>query len=271
MNRKSLLAALVLPLFVGACDKGPTDPSAPSKVSVKFGTSAPTTSASKSSAFSTSASTSGLVVQGTNGTLSISNISFIVSELELERLESTCDNSGSGNLCDDYEAPISFVKLPLQGGAVTVATDEVPHGQYDELDFEVENLDVDADDDSQKQQEIASLLNAIRTTHGFSNFPDKASMVVEGTFTPSGSTEATPFRVYFEAELKVELRFDPALTIDSNGLSHSVTVDVQPGVWFKKADGSVMDLSEFDYATTGSLIEFEMEMEKGFGKVKFDD
>lgn len=269
MNKNKLLIA-ALPLALVACDN-PADMPAPSQVSVRFATTAPSASLAASGVSYSASAAAPLVITGSNGSLSVSGIRFIVSELELERLESTCDNSGSGNLCDDYEAPISFVELPLAGGAVTVATDAVPHGDYDELDFEVENVEADADDDSQKQQQIAALLSAIRANPGLGNFPEQASMVVEGTFTPAGSTQGRPFRVFFDAEIEVELRFDPMLTIDGNGASRAVEVNVQPALWFSNADGTVMDLSEFDHAATGEVREFDVEVARGFAQVEWDD
>lgn len=93
-------------------------------------------------------------------------------------------------------------------------------------------------------------------------------MVVVGTFTPATPADgAQPaqagrfFQVYFEAEIEVELAFSPPLVID--GGARSVVVELLPHVWFKRPDGTVLDLSRFDFAATGRIVEFELEMAKG--------
>lgn len=269
MHKRFLFTALALPLLVAACDKGLVDPDgSSSKVSVKFGMNGPSASASKSSALFSTSSVGGLVIEGSNGTLTVTNVSFIVSELELEAHDGACDGIDKAG-CPDFEAPPSFVRLPLGTGAVEVTSKPVPAGTYTELEFEVESLEVDEDDDQTKRQQVLDLLASIRQT--YADFPENASMVVEGTFLATGTTEAIPFRVYFDAEIEVEMDLVPALTISDTGASRSLLVDVQPALWFKKPHGTVMDLSQFDYAKTGALIEFEVEMDKGFTKIEFDD
>lgn len=272
MHHKHLLTALAVPLFLTACGDG-TGPSAAALVAVRFGTPSPSTAPSSSvirssvARYSSLAVAEGLVVEGTNGRLTITNVSFIVSELELECGDD--DESTTAPACAEFEAPPTFVQLPLSSGAVDAASAAIPVGTYTELEFEVENLETDEDDDTAKRQQITDLLASIRATHP--DFPDKASMVVEGTFTPTGAAESTQFRAYFDAEIEVEMRLDPALTISDAGASRALTVDVQPALWFERADGTVMDLSALDFARTGAVIEFELEMDKGFRKVEFDD
>ncbi len=89
-------------------------------------------------------------------------------------------------------------------------------------------------------------------------------MLVVGSYTPApGGGTATSFSTYFEAEIEVEFDLDPPLVITDNA-GGSVVVDVSPDRWFIQADGSVLDLSAFDFTTTGQIVEFELEIEDGF-------
>lgn len=61
------------------------------------------------------------------------------------------------------------------------------------------------------------------------------------------------------------------LVISSDGeASRTITVDVQPDIWFRLPTGGVLDLSQFDWDTTGELLEFEFEFEDGFAEIEFD-
>jgi len=268
MHKYLFLSALAVPLAVAACDGRLMEPNGDSAVSVRFAASNPSASTGNAAASQQAGSAAEFAIEGTNGTLTITGVSFVVAELELERLGSACEADGEGSVCDDYKAAIAFVKLPMSGEAVTVATDAVAPGDYHALDFEVKNLDADENDDSGKREEMLALLAAIRTTHGFTDFPEKASMVVEGTFTPTGGV-AVAFRVYFDAEIEAEFELDPVLSVDGSTRSHVLTVDLQPMRWFERGDGTVVDLSRMDYSLTGLL--FELDMEDGFGRVQLDD
>lgn len=273
MIKKFLFAALALPLALTACEKGPTAPAGTARVGVRFGASSPSASFTRSpsynvatSRFSTASSTGSLVVKGTNGTLEITHVSFIVSELELK---CTGKDDATSPACAKFEAPASFVKLPLTSGVVEVVSTAIPEGSYSELGFKVEDLEADVEDNASERQQVTALLNTIRTTEGYSDFPSRASMVVEGTFTPTGGTPVS-FRTYFQAEIEVEKSLNPPLVIGASGASQALTVDVQPALWFKNTDGTVRDLSKLDFASTGSVVEFEVEMDKGFSKVEHD-
>ena len=75
--------------------------------------------------------------------------------------------------------------------------------------------------------------------------------------------------MFVEAEIEIELDLVPALVIDEGGsASRAVTVDVRPDIWFGRPDGSLLRLDLYDYATTGELLELEVEMEDGFTEVE---
>ena len=97
------------------------------------------------------------VISGTNGTLDITDIRVIVEEFELEPVEvSDCDVEPEPAACEDFEARYLFIDVPLTGAPVTVVQENIPAGRYDELEFEIDNVEVDEDEASD-----ASLIAAL--------------------------------------------------------------------------------------------------------------
>ena len=205
-----------------------------------------------------------LLIEGSNGTLAISQISLIVAEFELELEEDTCDGEQDNDMCEEFELPPSFLNLPLDERAVIIGTDQVPPGMYEELEFEVEDLE----DDENNNQEILQLLTSIRAD--YPDWPEQASMLVVGDFTPTDGNPQ-PFTVYVEAEIEVEMEFNPPLVIEASEQSQTITIEINPENWFLRANGEVMDLSVYDFDQTDDLLEFELEMENGFSTIDFDD
>ena len=267
-KHKFTAGALALPLLFGACSDA-AGPDATSRVAVRFGQSASSGMTPSIASLSTMGSSASanvpLVVTGSNGTLTITNVSFVVAEVKLE-CEGDDDVKPS---CADFKAPPAFVKLPLGAGAVDVASAGVPSGAYTELEFEIDDLEDDVDDSTTERDQYAVVRSAIRAA--YPDFPDKASMVVEGTFTPSGSSQAVSFRTYLAAEIEIEMRLTPPLVVSDAAVTRALSVDVQPALWFRRSDGTVRDLSRLDYVRTGSVVGFEAEMKQGFRSVKSDN
>lgn len=215
-------------------------------------------------------------IVGSNGTLVIDEIRLIVAEVELDGEDDSCEDSdGQDDVpgfedddCADFEAPPRFLDLPLDGQPVEAFTGLVPPGTYDELEFEIEDLE-DDEDDTQFAAEITALRAAIQNE--FPDWPRKATALVVGSFEAAGGG-STDFRVYIEAEIEIERALQPPLVVDVDGATGSeLTVDIQPAIWFSLSDGSVMDLSAYDYDQTGQILEFELEMEEGFREIEIDD
>jgi hypothetical protein len=210
----------------------------------------------------------GLSIAGTNGTLLITDIKLIVNELELRRESvSDCDESSGPGDCGSFESRYFAADVPLGSGAVTIGSDRIAEGTYTALEFEVEDLEVDAGDadDAADATRIAAVLAQVRAT--YADWPAGASMVVVGTFTPTGGV-AQPFRAYFDAEVEVERLLSPALVVDA--AFTGLTIDLRPDLWFKNPDGTVRNLALSHYPTTGTLVEFEVEFEDGC-EVEIDD
>lgn len=234
-----------------------------SEVDVAF-VVAPTATAAFSG---TGSARQGLVVSGSNGTLEIEDLRLIVSEFELEgEDDDDCDDDGNVNDddCEDFELPPFLVDVPLTGGIVEVASADVQPGVYKELEFETRGLDDDDDDDSRDRARILELVTELRQT--YPSFPQRASMVASGTFTPTDG-EPRPFVVYFDAEVEIELELEPPMVLPGEGQTQLV-VDLRPDLWFRNG-AQVRDLSQFD----NRFVEFEFEMERGFDSVEieFDD
>ncbi len=134
---RSMVGTAILAVFLVGCGDNGTGPEGQTRVTIGFtaGSAAAQTSGAYASASMSSAA--GLVISGSNGVLTLTDVRMLLAEFELEKVSGSCVFASD---CHDFEAPASFLTLPLEGGIVTVATDDVPAGAYDELEFEVEDL-----------------------------------------------------------------------------------------------------------------------------------
>ncbi len=252
----ALLAGALLVLSTG-CDSSSTD-----GTDVRLGFRVENASLSNAK---TAADT--LEIAGSNGTLRIMDVRLIAAEFELERQsDDDCDllTGEAHDDCEEFELPPFFVDLPLDETRVTIGAANIAPDTYDELEFEIENLD----DDDGNPGVAAVLLSEIRTQ--FPDWPQKASVLLEGEFEPTGGTPQ-PFRVYVDAEIEIEMDLSPPLTIDADGVSEDLSIVVDPAMWLLRTDGTVVDLSAADFSNTGDLFEFEVEFENGFKEIEFDD
>lgn len=211
-----------------------------------------------------------LEITGVNGAkLNISEISFIVDDFELEKADGECEglDGVKEDACEEFELGLSFVHLPLKSGVVELTTAQINKGAYTELEFGIDNLDLDDEEDATEKEAAEKLLSEIRTD--YSNWPEKASMIIRGTFVDVDGKE-TPFATYAEAEVSIEMRLDPALEIKGEA-PKALTVSIKPADWFTLSDGTLLNLSTYDYASTNKILEFETEIENGFKSTEIDD
>ncbi|MDH3270202.1 MAG: hypothetical protein OEN56_02645 [Gemmatimonadota bacterium] len=209
-----------------------------------------------------------LTIEGTNGTLIIEEIRLIVAEVELDGEDDVCnDDLPATNDCADFEAPPRLLDLPLDGTPVEAFVGLIPPGTYEELEFEIEDLE-DDEEDTEFAAEIADLRAAILLE--FDNWPRKATALVVGSFTPEIG-ETSNFSVYIEAEIEIERELVPPLVIGEGDANPDLRVDVRPDIWFKRSDGSVLELHLYDYVTTGRMLEFELEMDDGFTFIEIEN
>jgi len=255
----ALVVAMTMAL-VGCDSTGPG--TSESEVSVGFATASSSASSTASTSTSALSKAQGdsLVLNGSNGTLRIHDLRLIVDELSLE---------GDADSAEfETERPF-FLDLPLDTTEVaSIANDRIPPGTYNEFEFEVEDAELDDGDDDEGLQALRDDIDAA----GFSNWPNTASMVVQGTFTPENDT-ARSFTTYFEAEIEVELEMeDRPFVIGGDDPTRRLTVNLDPSRWFSNPNGTVQDLSQDDYEATGQPVEFELEyeFEDGVSDIEFD-
>lgn len=263
---KKWMAVALAGLLAAGCDDGTGISGA--RVAVDFSTT-PTTAASIMG-FGTPIAAS-IDVPGSNGVLTLDTVHVILNEFELERVEDLagCDSAETDDhdACEEFEVGPALLELPLDGGTTTAVSADVQPGEYGQLEFEIEDLEDDEDDPSEAEA-IADLRDDILAR--FDDWPREASMRLVGTFTP---TEGDPisFRAYAEAEIEVELEFDTPFVVTEEDVSRVVTVELDPSSLFKRPDGSVLNLAEYDYPSSGRVLAFEFEMENGFEGVDHDD
>jgi hypothetical protein len=282
LSHRVIAASCLAFTALAACSDSATGGGSDARVQLRFGVAGG--QAQQSAASFQAGGTDRLVLTGTNGTLAIDDIRLVVAEFELDGdddvnrcgASSSILGSGSGSDddddddrrsgddsddCEDFDAGPLFVDLPLTGGTVAVGAGDVPAGRYDEVEFEVEDLDDDEENPAEAQR-IAQLRQQILAQ--FPDWPRDASMLVVGTFTPTGGA-ARPFRVFIEAEIEIELDLDPPLSV-GEGATGSLDVTLDPATLFRNG-ANVLDLS-----TAGSRFELEVEIENGFrGRGSDDD
>ena len=283
MKVRTLLAALVAPLALAACSDS-TGSGGAETVALRFGVSSGARAA-KLPGEAQAQAAAGLSVDGTNGVLNISEIRVVVSRLQLrgtttaatctgthtDRLASNGADDGADHEagehqegCGEFNVAPQFVNLPLDGSQLTVATGTVPAGTYSSLRFKVKNLDdrddeAGDDDTAGDRQAIATLFNSIRAQ--FPDWPQRASMLVVGTFTPkTNGTLGTPrpFRVFARAEVKLQLAINPPLTVTDGSTGGTVSVLLDPAAFFRTGT-TVIDLS-----SVAGVPEFKVEAERAF-------
>lgn len=208
----------------------------------------------------TMANDDSLVIEGSNGVLKISDIRFIVSEFELEAVESDDDK-------EEFEGGPFWVDLPLGTDTLALGDSPIQAGVYDELEFEVEDLDWDDDDDNENRN-YPDLVESIRSE--FPEWPDDASMVLIGTFAANGS-QSQSFKVFVDADIEIEREFSPPLEITESSGQKILSVQISPERWFTNNDGSIINLSDYDWDTHGELLEFEDDFERGIDDIESED
>jgi hypothetical protein len=249
---KSLLALAVAVLGTSACDDG-VGPEDMAEVTLSFASVEAQGMQSAGNALAASSTLARSVeMAGSNGSLTLDEIQLLVDEFKLEGSGAACGDHPEPEACGRIEAEPYFLDLPLDAVPVDAATTLVADGSYFALKLETKDLS------------SSGLAEVVRPE--FPDWPDEASLRVTGSFDPEDGSDPRPFVVYFQAEVKVELAFDPPLDLSSED-AH-VVVEIDPLAWFTNPDDSVVDLSELDYETNGEVVEFEAKMSEGFSKLE---
>lgn len=131
----------------------------------------------------------------------LSEIKLLIEELELE------------SYSDDYldfEIDDLVVNLPLSGDTLELASQQIPAGEYDALDIEI-----DADDVSDPD---------LNDSTGY------YSVFVTGTYN------GEPFTFRSKKEFERKFRFDPPVTVSDSTDALTLNLSVNIDKWFRHAD-----------------------------------
>jgi len=269
MKKPTLLMAAwlgALPLLA-ACDGSGSPSGTPdaSSVALQFNAVLPSAASGTGATAQPNATLANgpITLAGTNGTLVIDDLRLIVSRIRLKRAEGECVGgvADSASACRKFKGGPYLVNL-LDGTAADVVTADVPAGNYTSLEFKAENLDPSDDDELEEEGAVGKvelLIVDLRKT--YPNYPRRASMVAHGTFTPTGGA-ATPFTVYFQAEIRIRKSFLTPFKVPEDS---KVVIDLDAASWFKSGS-NVVNLATQD----GKTLRFELELESGIrlGKSK---
>lgn len=280
------LARMIAPFLAAAALFACGDATAPAdggRVTLQF-RMAPTSAAMHTAGSGLSLSrlaVASLPLEGTNGTLALDGLWLVVRKVELTLTAADCaetgeddgdaggetstgrvalheGSSGSGDHGDrhdhdDCEVALGpfFIEVPLDGeGSATVGVDVIP-GTYERIELKT---------GAPKDSADADLLAGIRDQ--FPDWPEAASMLVVGSFTPTEG-DGTPFRVYFQARIEVERDFAEDPLVVEEGGDLMVTVVIDPVPWFTNRDGTVDDLTALDFDATGEVADLGMRSNEG--------
>jgi len=238
MRRTALRTAAVLAAAatMSACgDSG--SPSTDAQLNFNLATRAAAPAVASAMSLAT-AGTPETYTDGTN-TLVIDQVQLVLREIELERAEATttCDESSSGDACEELELGPLLLDLPLggAGGAARSFSVPVAPGTYDEVEFEIHKPS--SGDDAA----------FVQANPGF----DGVSIKVTGTYQRPGDPAPVPFTYTTDLDAEEEIELNPPLvTTESTGTDLTLFVDLDR--WFRDGSGNLVDPAS---ANTGNANE----------------
>jgi len=165
---------------------------------------------------------------GSGNELVLDSVQLVLREIELERaFEDDCPDEGQfddDDDCEEFEAGIRLLELPLDGSVETLIAIDAPAGTYDELEFEIHK----PDDDEPEDREFLEQHPEFRDV----------SIRVKGTFN------GEEFLFLQDLNEDQEREMNPPLVVEEGGEPVNVTLMIDVSTWFT-SDGT----------PTGSLID----------------
>ncbi|MDR8389564.1 hypothetical protein NC796_00355 [Aliifodinibius sp. S!AR15-10] len=210
-----------------------------------------------------------VIVDGSNGSLQLDDIRFIVGKFKFEYEDDGCAeaDTSEGPDCEEFEAEPFFVDLPLNEDTLSLANDEIGAGLYKKIEFEVKDLDFENEEEGEEQEHQA-LADSIRSE--FPEWPDEASMIITGTFTPTDG-DPHPFKIFAKAEIEIEHEFEPPLEVTDDNMQKVVSVNINPARWLQQEDGTVINLGKYDWDEHGELLEFSAKFKDSIEEIRVDE
>ncbi len=246
----TLLIIASLSLWGAACDSSPLSDA--EMATVAFGIEANVGGLTGGKVAGKSKSAPPISLTGTNGTLTISDVRFLLDEFELDVADD--------DVAEDVHVGPLFVNVPLDAGFAELLEADVPLGSYASIGIEIEALDFDSSSDDHAADSVLAAL--VRSE--FPDWPDAASIVIVGAFAPADGGDIRPFTIYIAADVEVELDFEPALEIAESHVEKLVTLVMDPLAWIPVLPDVVPDLSPYDYSTSGDVYPFVLDIDNGF-------
>jgi hypothetical protein len=193
------------------------------------------------------------------GDLSLESVYLVVDEFKLEGDEGACEAPGSPPDCAKFDAEPHLLALNLApAGPDQIQESMVDEGTYTSLKFE-----------TKWAGNVPAVVDQI-AGEGITDWPSNASMMVTGSFLRDGSTVSEPFRVFFDAEVKIVMDFPTPLVIPGEEeTSWTVSIEVDPEVWFAM-DTEWVDLPAMNFDDTQEVYYLEVKLEDGFTKIEFE-
>lgn len=240
------LTWLLLPLLGACADTSASADPVPVTVSLAVAEGAPVARGVQGPADRANS----ISVAGANGTLVLEELNLIVGPVKL------ADEDGDRV---DMEPGARLVDVPMDEVPVQVANRLVPVGGYTALLLAVRSLEL-PDPAGSSEPRTAG----VPVRERFPSWPGEAGLRVVGFFEPADGGRDRTFVVYLGGRAELELGFDPPLEVGPDGAPIGIEVDLDPESWFTEVDGSVLDLSAYDFATTGEVLDFDARLPGGF-------
>jgi hypothetical protein len=140
---------------------------------------------------------------------SLTEVKFLVEELELE---SVSDDSL------DFEVENQVVQLPLDGSELTLTSQQIPDGLYDEFEMEIEHDDEQTVNDAD-----------------FTDGDMRYSIVIKGIY------DGEPFMFRTNKEFEIELDLEPAIEISETTNNAAIAIKLDTSGWFKNENGEALN------------------------------
>ena len=191
-------------------------------------------------------------------TIDFTSIQVAFSEIELERSGSSVDCDVAtidDDDCEEIELSPQILDLPLGTGASRTISVSVAPGTYHEIEFRVEKLGDESDEDG---------LVAVNPEM------DGVSIRIVGTYDDGTGTGAVDFVFTTDLDVEQEIELATPLTVDATGAG-DLTLFVDIGTWFLNQAGTAFVSP--DEANKGGQFESEVKnnIQQSFDAFEDDD
>ncbi len=183
---------------------------------------------------------------GAGNELVMDSVKVVLREIELKRqTHDDCPDDGQSDddACEQFEAGIRLLELPLDGGVEQVVTVDAPADTYDELEFEIHKPD---DDDPEGR-----------------DFIDENPAFADVSIRVVGTYNGDPFTFTQDLNEDQEVVLDPPLVVEEGADPVNVTLELDVRTWFTEdgtTGGALVDpTTAADGGANENLVEQNIE------------